>query len=104
MQSRNEQHPAPEQPAQPRQHHASRQGVEPLSEPTPPPATPTQAELDQMAEGTYDPTKASPPETPAEVQKRERDALEARHKRELEQLEQRQRAMNPQTGSGYTTR
>jgi hypothetical protein len=107
MESRNEQRPAPEQPARgvPRQQEASqRTSAEPQSEPPPPPSTPTQEELDRMAEGTYNPTEAQPPEAAAEAQKRERDALEAKHKREREQLEQRQRAMNPQAGGGYTTR
>jgi hypothetical protein len=88
----------------PRQ-QAEQRSAEVLSEPPPPPPTPTQAELDQMAEGTYDPLAPQAPEVAEQQRKREVDVLEQRHKRERDELDRKQRAMNPdQQRSGYQTR
>lgn len=94
-----EQQPTPSPSPRPSPH----QDPAPTQHPeTPPPATPTQEELDAMARGEY---TAPPPEAPEAAQKRERDALEARHKREREQLERQHRDVRPaQSGPGYTTR
>ena len=92
-----EQQPTPSPRPTPHQDPAPTQHPE-----TPPPATPTQEELDAMARGEY---TMPPPEAPEAAHKRERDALEARHKREKEQLERQHRDVRPAAGQpGYTTR
>jgi|SRR6185369_1758843 hypothetical protein len=100
--------PTPEQQPTPSPQPRPTPHQEPAPTPhqeTPTPPTPTQAELDAMARGEYNPVTAQPPEAPEAAQKRERDALEARHKREREELERQHRDVRPgQSGPGYTTR